>query len=148
MEIHNIDDAVAFVRSHPEMFLRDGVLRADELASNLVSEAAILGVFPITVDRINGWWVVAAEEDWLAKENECSAEVTFNRVVPFPKAGANSMRAEILLTSFASNVVTCTGGKKVLIKGDKSALDEIEPTLINRYAKHRVVAFRLTKSDA
>ena len=143
MELEIIDDAVGTVQSNPSMYLQTEEARAYQLVSSLASDATILEAFPVVIDRIAGWWVVAAEQDWLIKGNEFPPEISFRRIVPFPEAGQNSIRSEILLTAFADRAVTYRGGERLVITGDEKELEELEVTLRRHYRNHRIVAFRM-----
>ena len=54
------------------------------------------------------WWVVVADVDWLASAGRPLSEL-FSTIVPFPGAGDNSMRSEVLLGAFAEQVLTWCG---------------------------------------
>jgi len=41
----------------------------------------------------------------------------FTQVVPFPEAGVNSMRTEVLLTAFAQDVIIRNGVNRTVIAG-------------------------------
>lgn len=143
MDLHILDQPLDYIRKHPDRFLRLAPVQAEELAQYMVKDAAILGVVPVTLDQINGWWIVTAGEDWITKENCYAVQDTFHRIVPFPQQGANCHRAEVLLTAFADDLVTWQSGKRLVINGCDDPLDALEIALIERYGDQRIVAFRL-----
>jgi hypothetical protein len=69
-------------------------------------------------------------------------EELFSHIVAFPEAGPNSMRAEILLTAFAQQVVTVNANHQSIIKGDVSQANDIWRLLASRPDWKRTVAFR------
>jgi len=122
MDILTLDDAVEHVRSKPDMYLGGGA-RPDVIAQAIVGDALVLGAGRVLVLRHGPWWAVAADADWLTAPcrfpslpPEC-----FRRIVPFPEAGVNCMRHEILATAFARAVVSCTPERREVISGAELA---------------------------
>jgi hypothetical protein len=114
-------DPISHIRSNPAMYLPQlpgGVDLSSYLAERLVSDAMTLGATHVDVCRNDDWWTVASDKDWLAGQGESDVAALFAGVVPFPKAGVNSMRAEVLLTAFARDILTSDEQSAQLIKGD------------------------------
>jgi len=80
--------------------------------------------------------------DWLGTHPDYAPEAFFFRIVAFPEAGRNSMRAEILLTAFAQQVVTVSANNQSIIKGNVSQADDIWRLIASRPDWKRTVAFR------
>lgn len=110
-------DPIAHVRARPEMYLPGGVVDPKELARLLVRDALLLGANHARAMRATDWWLVLADRDWLGQA-QGGARDLFSRVVPFPEVGPNAMRAEVLLTAFAEEVVTFTPDFAEVIKGE------------------------------
>jgi hypothetical protein len=136
-----VKDAVAYVRQRPERFCQAGFPNPVELATNLVSEALILGGHETCTLRQGEWWIIGSEVDWLRTHPDYSPRDLFFRIVAFPEAGANSMRAEILLTAFAHKVITVSGDGRDVIKGRVSQTAGIWRVLESRLGWTRAVAF-------
>jgi hypothetical protein len=104
----------------------------------------LLGALPAHVDQIEGWWVVSADEDWLAADGVFSTRPFFN-IVAFPAAGDNSHRAEVLLTAFADAVVTCGVEGCAWIVGDADhwPLPDRLKVEISTVGRRRLIAFRI-----
>lgn len=98
-------DPIAHIRSHPGMYLPGGVASPADLASRLSADALLLGASRTLVVHDGEWWAVAADADWFSPA-PIPADELFRRIVPFPEAGVNSMRSEVLLTAFADDVLT------------------------------------------
>lgn len=128
-----LDDAVAFVRANPARFLRNGTFHDIELATELVREALLSGSSPVAVVRLEGWTIVHSPQDWLGPD----ATAAFRRIVPFPEGGQNAMRAEILATAFASEVLTKLDGQVHRITGTGPP-----PAMADLANRGRAVAFR------
>ena len=53
------------IRDHPEMYFHGGRFSAEEVSSQIVSEALLFGVIRIHVERVEAWWLIRADSDWL-----------------------------------------------------------------------------------
>jgi predicted TIM-barrel fold metal-dependent hydrolase len=60
-----LDDAIAFVRRRPEMFVGVAEVQPELLATSLAHDALALGVRQVEIHHVNEWWAVVSEEDWL-----------------------------------------------------------------------------------
>lgn len=54
-------------------------------------------------DEPGGWWIVGSDVDWLTNV-PCTIAELFRRVVPAPEHGEHSMRGEVLVGAFCSDV--------------------------------------------
>jgi hypothetical protein len=87
------------------------------------------------------WKIIDSQTDWVA-ETGLSIKQLFSQIVPLPEAGPNSMRAEILLTGFARDVISSGPEGKVVIKGSISLDAKIWKSLQSKN-NARSIAFRL-----
>ena len=110
-------DAIDYVRQRPERFFRGGSPEPVELVTHIVGEVLILGGSETCTMRSGDWWMISSNVDWLATCPDYAPEELFSHIVAFPQAGPNSMRAEILLTAFAQQVVTVSADTDPLSKG-------------------------------
>jgi len=120
------------------MFLPDGEFSPPEVASRIVRGALLSGARAVCAERLaRDWWCVWSDDDWFPDGDDVSV---FEKVLPFTEAGPNSMRPEVLLTAFASHVVTWTPKGVRVING---TLDqEFVSFVTSRTGTGRVVAFR------
>ncbi|WP_095988978.1 hypothetical protein [Cystobacter fuscus] len=93
--------------------------------SAIVTEAILVTSGPVTALRRDRWWVIYSPLDWFGEYSEKIDEL-FGRIVPFPEGGRNSSRAEIVLTAFASSVVTASATRVQWIK--KRDIASVDPT--------------------
>lgn len=137
-------DPIAHIQSNPDMYLRGGQVDAVELARQLAGDAIYLGAKRAQVMVVNEWLLVAADVDWMQKSGQTDANEAFNRIIPFPQAGVNSMRSEVLLSAFADDVFTADADGHQVIKGTAPTDKDVY-----RAAKEenwaRVVAFRIAR---
>ena len=138
-------DPVEHIRNHPELYLPGGRADAAFLAKRLADDARLLGAARVEWSHDECWWWVAADRDWMDAEAAVPMRDAFVRIVPFPEAGANSMRSEVLLTAFAEQVVTAADGVRECVKGDVADADPVW-RLLPSSGWARVVAFRLCRS--
>lgn len=135
-------DAIDYVRQRPERFFRGGSPEPVELVSHIVGEVLLLGGSETRTMRSGDWWMISSNVDWLKTCPDYAPEELFFHIVAFPEAGPNSMRAEILLTAFAQQVVTVSANHQSIIKGDVSQANDIWRLLASRPDWKRTVAFR------
>ena len=141
-------DAIDYVRQRPERFFRAGSPEPVELITHIVGEVLLLGGSETCTMRSGDWWIISSNVDWLATCPDYAPEELFFHIVAFPEAGPNSMRAEILLTAFAQQVVTGSADHQSIIKGDVSQADNIWELMTSRPNWKRTVAFRFAPACA
>jgi hypothetical protein len=71
----------------------------------------------------------------------------FQQIVPFPEAGANSMRSEILLSAFAEVTITIGPEGCSEIVGHVDRNDPVWAEMKKRKQWRRVIAFRVAGSE-
>jgi hypothetical protein len=120
MTVTPLTDATEYIRKHIDLFFRSGTANALECATCLASDAFILGATETRILRRNDWWLVAANCDWLSHETLEPATL-FARMIPFPQAGPNSIRSEILVGTFALEIALYTETNRTVIRGPASA---------------------------
>jgi len=141
-----VDDALTHIRRHPKMYLQSDTAKGSELASLLGDEVLVATGEQAEVSHESAWWVVASRCDWLDLQAGTTLKDMFTKMIPFPRAGAKSMRREVLLTAFARDVVTRDGESSCIIKGDVENHDLIWPLMWRDKEWQRVVAFRLEEN--
>jgi hypothetical protein len=128
------------------MFIPGGIPSPSDLASKIAADALILRASRTLAVHADPWWAVAADVDWLAAA-PVPVDELFRRIVPFPEAGVNSMRSEILLTAFADDVLTWNGNDQPYrLKGVADDWHAIRNKLADATWK-RVIAFRLVSAN-
>jgi hypothetical protein len=137
-----ITDAIEHIKKRPELYLRSGKPSGLELAERLIGDVLLLTSGPVTASRNGPWWVITSPVDWLKRSCSGPLEQLFTRIVPFPEAGPNSMRSEVLLTAFARDVLTRDRSTVYVVKGPPS-LAAPGPDLAPGHNWERLVAFTL-----
>jgi hypothetical protein len=137
-------DPIAQIQANPQMYLRGGQVDAVDLARQLAGDAIYLGAKRVQIMEVNDWLLVAADVDWMNKNAQTGVNDLFNRIIPFPQAGVNSMRSEVLVSAFADDVFTADANGHEIVKGQAP-----KDTEVYRAAKEenwaRVVAFRIAR---
>jgi hypothetical protein len=133
-------DPIEHIRSNPQMYLRGGKVDRIDIARQLAGDAIYLGAKRVQIVDVNDWMLVAADTDWM-KRSSADMRSAFDKIVPFPEAGINSMRSEVLLSAFAQDIFTADATGHEVIKGAAPKDPDVY-----RAAKEenwaRVVAFR------
>ena len=140
--MQDLADAIDYVRQRPERFFRGSSPEPVELVTHIVGEVLLLGGSETCIMRSGDWWIISSNVDWLATCPNYAPEELFFRIVAFPEAGPNSMRAEILLTAFAQQVVTVSADRQSIIQGDVSQANNIWQLIAAHPDWKRTVAFR------
>lgn len=107
----------------------------------IVTEAMVATSGPVTVLRLEEWWVIHAPVDWFGEYEDRLNEL-FGRIVAFPEGGRNSSRAEIVLTAFASMIVAASASGVRWLKGDADPADPICEWIRQHPTLRRMVAYR------
>ena len=123
-DLQVLDDGVAWARSHVALLFPNGRVDPMILLSYVMADVLVLGRGECRIVERDGWWVVSSDVDWMAGARDPGrrgAEVPINelfaRVVAAPEHGEHSLRAEVLVNAFASDVAVWNGDISV-IKGD------------------------------
>jgi hypothetical protein len=133
---------VEYVRSNRTVFLGpSGTPDLRDLAADLVTDALVLGVHPVTVDLIDDWYVVAAPQDWITLKSRHPLIECFRRVEIFHEHRRNSNRATILINAFAKNVLVLGAEGVTVVKGCDNVSDAFTTSLMQRFSNQRVVVF-------
>ena len=137
-------DPLKMIRDRPGMFLPDGD-RGTGLAKHLEEEARLLGAAWVQVERLADWYLVGSDMDWcrVGRFRPSDPLDQFRRAWPFPEAGVNSIRSEILVTAFAEDVFTGTASERRIVQGGEPPPQVWE--LVESRGWRRVVGFRLGK---
>jgi hypothetical protein len=123
------------------MYLPSGRVNGHSLASAIFTDALVESNRRVVVERLNDWWIIASDHDWIGP----AAKDHFERIVPFPEAGPNSMRSEVLLTAFADDVIVFDAVSHCIIKGDAKATEPLIALRKQHPEWKRIVAFRLAE---
>ena len=109
-----LDDVVAAIRRNP-VFYGGEPPRGARLAAALARDLIEFGDLPVSVDFLDGWWIVACDKDWLAGEGR---SVYWSRIIPTPEVARESMRSEVLLTASSKGLLTIAARKvQWIVKG-------------------------------
>lgn len=141
MTFTTIDDPVEWVRGHPEMYFRTGKPVDLELAQWVWSDAVLSGCEDVLIHHAGSVWVIAASANWLIEKTRSAADL-FVHVIPLAAGGPNSMRSEILLNAFCTEVVAVVGPTPAFAKGAGLVRTELD-ALMQRSGLAAAIGFRL-----
>lgn len=135
---------MSHIRENPEFYTASGSPSGVEIATNIGSDALILGANSVLTTRYHDWWIVGADLDWLRSPCKCNATPIefFQRLIGFPELAVNSHRHEVVATAFADVVVSASGADRIIAKGEVSADDKVWNAMLAS-GMIRSVAFRL-----
>jgi hypothetical protein len=147
-DIQVLDDAVAFIRRRPDMFVGDNPTGAS-FAARVVECLILRDAGPLRVERSGSWYSISADKDWLVSESGAVSFEAFYRLVPMPNVGLFYNRAEVFLTALTDAVVTSGSDGTNWISGDKAVWklpSELELLLLPK--RGRIIAFHYGRFSA
>ena len=142
MTLKTLDDPRPWVLAHPERFFKTGKPNDFELAHGVWLDATLSGCRDVMVHHDGPIWAIAGSANWLT-ERTLSAPELFVRVVPLGPAGPNSVRNEILLNAFCTEVFALVGGAVVFDKAAGTVRPVLEDLLRRWAGLETGIAFRL-----
>jgi hypothetical protein len=141
MTVKTMDDPIQWVLAHPERFFKTAKPNGLELAQSVWLDATLSGMRDVLIRHDGDVWVIAASGSWL-QEGALTTSDLFARIVPLAAAGPNSMRSEILLSAFCTEVVAVVGTSTAFAKGTGTIRTEVH-TLLQRSGLAAAIGFRL-----
>lgn len=134
-DLHVVNDAIKHVRDHKEMYLRGDTPSYELIAGRLVSDLICYHALPASVEKRDDWWIVSSAVDWMDGDD---IDKLFNSIRSHERLGVNSVRSEILLSSFCTQIFTCSkGGFSWIKRGGGQAPDDFISSI-----NGRVVGFK------
>jgi hypothetical protein len=135
-----LDDAVAAIRRNP-VFYGGEPPRGARLAAALAGNLIEYGDRPVSIDFLEGWWIVTCGKDWLAGAGRSAY---WSRIIPTHEVARESMRSEVLLTAFSKGLLTIVERKvQWLVKGPEipNALENLIKQKSDASFQGRIAAF-------
>ena len=141
-------DPLRAIRKRPDMYLGTDVVSPSAIALRLQDDAKLLGARETTVREFQDWTIVSGDIDWLSlgAGAPSDSQVLFENVFPFPEAGVNSFRGEILVAAFASLAITSTPTERLAIAGRVDSTNAIWEEMLNE-GMSRAIAFQLINNN-
>jgi hypothetical protein len=149
-DIPPLGDPIAWIRLNRRMFLGGLPIVGPHLAAQVIRDVIWLGALAASVSKIEAWWWILAEQDWLMSNDGNVSLDPFFSIVPFPAKGRNSHRSEVLLTAFADAVVTRAGDETKWITGgpDNFPLPQAFALELENVRRGRILAFRIEEQHS
>ncbi|QKV75817.1 hypothetical protein [Amycolatopsis sp. Hca4] len=104
---------MVYLRGNPGRFFRQDEFDPVEMAEMLAGEAIRAGAASVRISRLDRWLSIESDIDWLGEVEE----FVFEKIVPFPGVGPNSMFSEVLLMAFSKSVATSSAAGVRILKG-------------------------------
>ncbi len=114
-EMLEIAKAPQWLERNRERFFRNGRATGAEIAYHVTYDIVWLGG-QSRIRRLSPWWIITSDLDWFAPAKEPLKDL-FARIVPAPHLGINSMRSDVVVSTFSSSVAAWNDGRWCQIKG-------------------------------
>jgi hypothetical protein len=113
-------DVKKHVIKRQDMYFGTKGASAEKICSGIAEGALILGCTHTEIVKLNDWWIIAGDKDWLKLDNQSKINENnaFNGLCPFPEYGINAIRTEYFSNVFSSSLATWDGEKAAAIKGN------------------------------
>src|SRR5262245_49018810 len=121
MELRTVDP-LSWVRQRTEQFFPTRRIDPLCLLAYVMADVIELGRGECHISGRDSWWFIASDVDWLL-DARFSIQELFANVVPAPGHGPHSLRAEILLNVFATDLFIWNREGHMVIKGDMPGLE-------------------------
>lgn len=132
-----------YIHAHIAQFFPGGVVTGARLACGIVEDALLMGVQKVLTVHQNDCWAVIGSEDWLNADTVEAIDQMFSRMTSFPEGGINSMRSEVLLPPFCSDILAATPESDHAVKGTAGHLRQL---LTAPFQWSRAIAFCVRRS--
>jgi hypothetical protein len=144
LTVHN--NALEFIRSHPELFFPDGIPDPLVCTQCVVGEIIASGGTDISIRRAAEWWLVTSAIDWFMN---LDLSLLFQQFIPLPQLARNASRFEVVVAAYAASVATmCRPNEPVMIVGEAPSEDlwALMPSSHTRALAFRFPAINATSS--
>jgi hypothetical protein len=132
------------IKKRPEMYFGSNGPTPEFISSAILRDAVTLGSKYAVVRYVEGWWLIAAETDWLSAGNLANTDLNrlFSGLVPFPEAGVNGIRSEVFASVYSSALLV--GGKagRLKLKGNDTEEKEFDNVITSIVPNERVLGFK------
>ena len=134
------------VREKPELFFGTNGPTAQRIASDIASDALVMGATSVHCWKNGDWWLVAANTDWFSQPNRAGVtqENAFDTFWGMPEAGQNFFWHSVFAKIYGAATATSANGISALIKGDPTSLAAFHELAINSPHQERIVGFRFS----
>lgn len=112
----NAVEPINWVKSRPIQFFGREQPDPLNLIAFIMADIIALGKGECIIRSSGEWFIIGSDLNWL-KHNRYDIFELFNNVVPAPTHGKHSMRGEILINAFASDIAVLENGKVNQVKG-------------------------------
>ena len=132
------------IRERPELFFGPLGPSAERIASDIASDALIMGSSSVHCWKNGDWWFISADIDWLNQPNQTgvNSENAFETIWGMPEAGDNFFWHSVFARVYGSATATSTNGIAVLIKGEQDSLEEFRSLTAHSLPQERIIGFR------
>jgi hypothetical protein len=146
-DLNPVEPATERIRRSPSRYLGSRLPTSPFMASALVQDALLCGITEIRVAQHDNWTSVSANEDWIIPhikwERPLNYDHVFRTLIPFPQAGPNSFRSEVVVAAFSTDLSVLLGAAMCTCVGTAppdSVLEKLGPMPF-------VVVFKIGRQD-
>ena len=117
------------------------------IVTHIAEGAFVLGSGKVTIENVDGWWIVASDRDWLNAPNSINTteKNVFESLRAFPESGQNNYRGEFMAMIYSSALVIITNSTSTLMKGLDTDLKAFERICGALECNVNVLGFKFAK---
>jgi hypothetical protein len=139
-DLQIFDDAVARAKRSKHMLFPNGRVDAMSLLAYGMADVLVLGRGECRIAQRRGWAIVSSDVDWLVHPS-LAIDRLFTRIVAAPEHGANSLRAELVVNAFASDLAIWDPKGLRVIRGKRPP----RGVVVSWRGCRRALAFRIAQ---
>jgi hypothetical protein len=93
------------IRKRPDMYAGKKPW-GPNLAGSLMQDLVALNALPAKIEKIDEWWLISSEKDWLITSAGTVSHAVFSKMIPIPEAGRYAFHTEVVIAALADALVT------------------------------------------
>ena len=141
LKVIKVEDGIPRIQ---HLYFGEGGATGKKVSEAIEECARLLGAGKTKIDVKAGWYFICADVDWLfnSVHKVNGIEDIFKNPFPFPEAGVNSCRMEVMARIFSEKAYTIGHGKMYPIKGEPVSSNTLDKHLTSLGDWKRIVAFK------
>ena len=122
---------------------------AEQICSNIMQGALILGIEKVQTQKIGNWNFICGSPDWfnISEIPFKPKSELFKGICAFPEAGVNSCRFEVMVRIFSKRAFSYSGKVIETISGNPIEKVELQEYLSKLGEWERIIGFQFVKKS-
>ena len=144
-DIQIVDDAIKVIQRNPVLYGGEEP-RGARLATGLVRDLLHSMQIPVSVNYVEGWWLLRCDNDWL-RDSVIGGQDYWCKMIPTPSIATNSIRSEVIVRALSNNLFTVANGVMIWLVNEialPQSIDSAVRDFMKITSSGRIVGFHLS----